>query len=343
MYLANNRPRRRRRWLKVVLVCLVVLVLAAIGGGLAGRAVYQKGLEPVNAGSEEMRKLTVREGATLDEIAKQLKDEGLIHEAWIFKLYVNLKGVRANLQAGTYVLSPSQSLEQIVAQLTHGKISTNLITILPGQRIEDIRETLIAYGFGEGEVDEALNPVVYAGHPALADKPFGASLEGYIYPESFHVAADTSARTVISLALDQMASALTPDVRAGIVAQGLTVHEGVILASIVGKEVSDKNPLDRSQAAQVFLKRLKIGMKLQSNTTDTYPPTYDTYSIPALPPGPLSNVTATSLQAVASPAATDYLYFVSGRDCVTRFSSTAGEHESLRQQYGVARAEDHCT
>src|SRR5690606_37142837 len=116
------------------------------------------------------------------------------------------------------------------------------------------------------------NPAAYLGHPALEGKPLGASLEGYLYPESFQRTGATTVQSIISQSLDEMAEALTPDIRAGIAAQGLSIHEGIILASIVGKEVSGKNPADRPQAAQVFLKRLKIGMRLQSNATDNYPP-----------------------------------------------------------------------
>lgn len=345
MYVAGKRYARKNRpsWAKWMLLALAVVAVLAAAGGLWARNAYLNGLKPVDANSQAVRTITIESGATAEEIADQLKAAGLIRETWVFRWYVDRNGVRNSLQAGTYELSPSQSLAQIVAQLSHGKVTTNLVTILPGQRLSAIREALIAQGFSERDVDAALNPAAYTGHPALVDKPLGASLEGYIYPESFHKTSTTTPQTIIGLALDEMAKVLTPDIRAGIQAQGLSVHEGIILASIVGKEVSDKNPADRPQVAQVFLKRLKIGMKLQSNATDNYPPNFDTYSIPGLPPAPLSNVTKSALEAVAKPAATDYLYFVTGRDCVTRFSATLAEHEALKQQYGVARAEDRCT
>lgn len=345
MYVVNKRVKKRRglSWLKLGLLAIAALVVLVTAGGLWVWSTYTNGLKPVNAGSQEVRTVTIESGATLGEIADQLKTAGLIRETWVFRWYVDRNGVRNSLQAGTYELSPSQSLAQIVAQLSHGKVTTNLVTILPGQRLSAIRDALIAEGFSERDVDAALNPAAYTGHPALVDKPIGASLEGYIYPESFHKSSATSPQVIIGLALDEMAEALTPEIRTGILAQGLSLHEGIILASIVTKEVSDKNPDDRAKVAQVFLKRLKIGMKLQSDATNNYPPDYDTYAIPALPPAPLSNVTKSALAAVAAPADTDYLYFVSGRDCVTRFSASQAEHEALIQQYGVARPEDRCT
>jgi len=345
MYVMGQRQVRKRQpsWLKRILIVLAALVVLAAAGGLWVRSAYLNGLKPVDSSSQEVRTITIESSATPAEIAEQLKNAGLIRSTWVFRWFVNRSGVQGGLQAGTYELSPSQSLEQIVAILSHGKVTTNLITILPGQRLSSIREMLITEGFSERDVDAALNPAAYAGHPALIDKPIGASLEGYLYPESFHKTSATTPQEIVKQALDEMAKALTPDIREGIKAQGLTVHEGIILASVVGKEVSDNNPDDRPKVAQVFLKRLKIGMKLQSDATNNYPPSFDTYSIAGLPPEPLSNVTQSMLAAVPSPASTDYLYFVTGRDCVTRFSATLAEHEALIQQHGVARPEDNCT
>lgn len=103
---------------------------------------------------------------------------------------------------------------------------------------------------------------------------------------------------------------------------------------------------ERAQVAQVFLKRLNMGMKLESDATAsygailagqepslTYNSPYNTYAHPGLPPGPISNVSETSLAAVAHPATTDWLYFVSGDDGVTYFSKTLAEHEALTAQH----------
>jgi UPF0755 protein len=345
MYVMGGRHQKKRRlsWIAWVLFGLAGLVVLFAAGGLGVRQTYLNGLKPVDSSIQEAQTITIESGTTTEAIAKQLKDAGLIRSAWVFRWYVGRSGAQGSLQAGTYELSPSQSVEQIVAILSHGKVKANLITILPGQRLSSIREMLISEGFSERDVDAALNPANYTGHPALVDKPIGASLEGYLYPESFHKTSATTPQTIIKQSLDEMAEALTPDIRAGIQAQGLTVHDSIILASIVGKEVSDNKSDERPKVAQVFLKRLKIGMKLQSDTTNNYPPSFDTYSITGLPPEPLSNVTKSALAAVAAPANTDYLYFVTGRDCVTRFSATLAEHEAFIRQHGAARAEDHCT
>jgi UPF0755 protein len=137
---------------------------------------------------------------------------------------------------------------------------------------------------------------------------------------------------------------LTPEIRQAFSSQGLTVHQGVILASIVELEVSAAP--DRAQAAQVFMKRYKSNMPLGSDVTAFhgaiiagkepsigYDSPYNTRLRTGLPAGPVSNVTESSLQAVANPAQTDWLYFVSGDDGKNYFSKTLQEHEELTKKH----------
>src|SRR5262249_49692209 len=161
-------------------------------------------------------------------------------------------------EAGTYSFDAHQDVPDIVSQLTHGKVATDLVTIIPGQRLSQIRATLINYGFKEGDVDAALTPATYAGHPALVDKPAGANLEGYIYPDSYQKTGGTKPQQIIANALDEMDRMLTPEIRAAFAGQGLSTYEAITLASIVEEEVS--NNADRAQVAQVFLKRLHSGI-----------------------------------------------------------------------------------
>lgn len=341
MIYTNKEPRKR--WPKRIFIVLAVFALLIIGATVAVRYVYNQNLQPAS-NSQQVKTITVKQGATVEEIGALLEEQGLIRSAWAFKLYVSSKEVRNALQAGTYELTPSQSVAEIVAQLTHGKIVTNLVTILPGQRIDQIRKHLIQDGFSESEVDDALNPANYADNPALVDKPAGASLEGYLYPDSYQRTSDTSAKTIVTSALAQMNKRLTPDLRAAFSKQGLSTYQGIVLASMVEKEVS--SPGDRDQVAQVFLKRIREGMRLQSDPTanygaildgktpsNKYASPYNTYTINGLPPTPISNVTNSSLDAVADPANTDWLYFVAGDDGTTHFSKTLEEHEAKIDQY----------
>jgi UPF0755 protein len=334
------------RWKQALIICGIILLLTMGGVVFAVRRVYTQNLQPVSA-AQKSQQFTIPVGTSVKEIASMLKDAGLIRETWAFEWYVRNHNLLDKIQAGTYALRPNQSVPEIVNILTQGKIATDSVTILPAQRLDQIRTALINSGFKEAEVDEALKPELYADHPALVDKPAGTNLEGYLYPETFHKTANTKPETIIRLALDETQARLTPDIRAGIVKQGLTVHQGVILASIIEQEVSNND--DRRIVAQVFLRRFRENIALGSDVTAFYgaimvgqepkissvslDTPYNTRIHPGLPPGPISNISGSSLAAIANPASTNYLFFVAGDDGKTYFSNTQAEHEALTRQH----------
>lgn len=337
------KQQHTRRWPKRLTLVLGISLAVIIGTTVLVRQFYYRQLTPVSK-NEITKLITVEQGSSVDTIASQLEKAGLIRSAWAFKLYVSSKQVRSDLQAGTYSLSPSQTVEQIVAQLTHGKIATDKITILPGQRLDQIKQTFINAGFSEDEVNTALDPSQYAGNSALVDKPASASLEGYLYPDTFQKDANTTVKEIVTQSLALMENQLTPDLRSAFAKQGLSTYQGIILASMVEQEASTTS--DRQQVAQVFISRLKQNMMLGSDVTafygaviagqprsTKYDSAYNTLIHKGLPPTPISNVNAVSLQAVAHPASTDWLYFVAGDDGTVHFSKTFEEHQQLIQQY----------
>jgi UPF0755 protein len=258
---------RRSRWPTTLIILIVVVVAAVIGGVWQVREYYRRNLQPVSS-SQTAVTVTIPSGSTLSQIATILHQKKLIRNASVFSQYVRSQNVQDKLQAGTYSLRPSDSVQSITKILTGGDIMKNLFTILPGQRIDQIRSAMINAGFNAGEVDQALNPALYKNSPALADKPADASLEGYLYPDSYQKTAETTPQTIVQQSLDEMQKHLTPAIRDAFVAQGLTVHQGVILASIVGQEVSKS--ADRPIVAQVLLSRLHANMLLQSDSVNKY-------------------------------------------------------------------------
>lgn len=338
-----NQPKHGRKWGKRLLIVAIVLLVILGAAIFMVRRTYQENLKPVSQ-SQTQKLIIVPQGATVQQIAQDLKDAGLIRETWAFEWYVRSQGLRDSLKAGTYSFSPNQDLPEIAGVIAEGAVATDLVTIIPGKRLDQVRASLINAGFTPADVDEALKPQNYPNHPALVDKPADASLEGYLYPESFQKTGDTTPKQIIKASLDEMQKRLTPAVRAGMAKQGLTVHEGIILASIVDSEVH--NPEDKPIVAQVFLKRLRTGTKLESDVTAfygsiindqspsvLYDSPYNTYKYAGLTPGPISNVSEGGLAAVVSPAGTDYIYFVAGDDGKTYFSSTLNEHEALTRQH----------
>jgi peptidoglycan lytic transglycosylase G len=335
---------QKRHWPKRVVILILVCIIGVLAATAIIRHIYSESLKPVSAHSQQAKLITIAPGASADKIANQLKTAGLIRSAWAFKLYVSSKEVRDELQAGTYSFDAGQSVAQIVSQLTHGKVATDLVTIVPGQRLAQVRSALLNYGFKESDVDAALDPNNHLANPALVDKPDAANLEGYIYPDSYQKTAATTPQQIIEESLSEMNKQLTPALRDDLAAQGLSTYQGIILASIVEQEVS--NPSDRAQVAQVFISRLHQSMTLGSDVTayygallagqkasTIYDSPYNTLIHKGLPPTPISNVSASSLQAVAHPAATDWLYFVTGDDGITHFSHTLEEHNAATAQY----------
>lgn len=336
-------PRRRHVLRRLLVVFLALLVVLAAGAFAVQRWYYMQ-LRPVDA-SMQKHYITIASGSSAAAIAKQLSNAGLIRSAQAFSWYVSVHNDRDKLQAGTYSFTSSQSTSEIADMIATGKVASDLITILPGKRIDQIRQAFITAGFQPAAVDAALDASQYrADYPALADNPPGASLEGFLYPDSFEKTAATDPKQIIEESLTEMQQHLTADVRAGFARAGLTVYQGVTLASIVEQEVSTQD--DRNQAAQVFLSRLQLGMPLGSDVTAFYGATmagaapstdydtpYNTLLHKGLPPGPISNVNDSALNAVAHPATTDWLYFVTGDDGVTHFAKTLDEHNANVSKY----------
>ncbi len=341
-----NKPYRRGRNFRTWLGALSALIVFVVFGLLGAYKVYQSNLGALAPKSTTYKEIVIEQGSTLQAISVQLKQAGIIRSDWAFKRYAQVTSASRYLQAGTYDFSPSQSVQDIVSQLTHGKVATKLVIILPGQRLDQIKRSLIQQGFSESEVNQALEPTQYESSSALADKPKGASLEGYLYPESFQRNATTSAKSLVQQAILQTQDNLTPEILQGFKKQGISTYQGLILASIIEKEVVNQS--DRQQAAQVFLKRIKQNMPLGSDVTAfygsvlagrgqdvTYDSPYNTRIHSGMPPTPISNVSKSSLQAVANPASTDWLFFVAGDDGTTYFSKTVEEHEALTKKFCI--------
>ena len=324
----------------IALIIVAVFAFLIVCSGIW----YGSELRPVSNDKQTVS-FTVKEGSSLSEIATELQSQHLIRSSSALKIYLHFKRQAGKLQAGTYNLSPSQSAPSIVASLTQGRVASTLVTILPGRRIDQVRSDLIKAGFAPNEVDIALDPNEYIDEPILTIKPAGIlTLEGMLWPDSFQKGPDTKPQDIIRQSLKEMAKHYTPDIQTAIASHGLNAYQGLILASVVEQEVSKSS--DQPQVAQVFFTRLQKGMKLGSDVTArygaisaglepslTYDSAYNTLIHTGLPPTPISTVNSNSLQAVAHPASTNWLYFVTGDDGTTYFSTTFEQHEAYTQQY----------
>lgn len=337
------RPNRKHIALTVLGVLIVLLV---------GSAVYTiSSLGAVNPQSTERVRFVITPGQTATEISQELHAEGLIKDPVVFQLYTQFTGTKSQLMAGGYMLSPSETVSQIVAHMSSGKTDEVSVTILPGYTLEQLADpnydgSLAQQGFTPQEIASALQASYNS--PLLSGKPANSSLEGYIYPETYNIMASDSLQKIIQMSFDELYKQIQKkEVEQKLQQQGLTLRDGIILASIVQKEVSNVD--DQRQVAQVFLKRLKEGIVLGSDVTFMYiaekegrtpsvndESPYNTRKYGGLPPGPISNFNLSALEAVANPAPGDYLYFVAGDDGTTHFSRTEAEHIENTRKYCTA-------
>lgn len=336
-------PRKRRPSRRKVVAWIVIGFIVMVGL-LAGAsyAWFQLQLSPVDSKNTTKQLITIEDGSTPSAIAKQLQGAGLIRNSDAFLIEARLKGVQSKLQAGAYRLAPSDSTPQIIDHIASGKVDTFQITFLPGATLADNKKALIASGYTEAQVNEALS-ASYSG-PLFQGKPATSDLEGYIYGETYTMASDATVQQILQRTFDEFYKTIQAnDLINKYKAQGLSLYEGITLASIVQREASPKGD-DMAQIAQVFYKRIAMGMPLGSDVTYQYiadktgqarnpnlDSPYNTRKYPGLPPGPISTPGQKALIAVANPAKTDYLYFLSGDDNITHFARTLEEHEANKK------------
>lgn len=335
--IATPTLRKKSFWLKTIGAVLLAVITVA---SLAGYLWYAGQLSPLSEDTSKRVRMVIQPGTTPNQIAERLQSEEVIRSSVAFMVYVKLTGKENNLKAGAYNLQPSLSTPAIVDQLVDGSQDTFRVTFLPGETLANNRKVLLDLGlYSETEVDSALAKDY--DHPLLASKPDGADLEGYIFGETYEFHASATVETILTRTFDQYWSVMEEhNIVAGFKKQGLNLHDGIILSSIVEREVSH-DYADQRKVAKVFLNRLELGMPLGADATFVYaakqlgvaPSTkldspYNTRIYGGLPPGPISAPGEGALRAVADPANVDFIFFVSGDDGKTYFSKTEDQHQA---------------
>ena len=334
---------KQRRWKKVVAWVAACVVL--LGAAVAAIAYiwYQDQLKPVNAANTGDIKVSIVQGMSPEEIGTTLKNKNLIKSEIGFEWYLRVTRSANNLQAGTYSLSQSMSLPDIVDHLKSGKTDRFRITFLPGATVADNKLAFEEAGFSKAKVEEAFGKQY--DHPVFKSKPISADLEGYIYGETYEFSADVTVEEVLERTFDELQSVMEKnDLESAYKKQGLSLYEGITLASIVQREVSGLK--DQQMVAGVFYNRMEKGMNLGSDVTYQYiadkeglqrdpglESEYNTRIHPGLPPGPIAAPGKDALLAVARPIASDYLFFLSGDDGKTYFGRNDTEHQQNIEQH----------
>lgn len=338
---SKKATNKSKKFLKLLIVSPIILFLILV---IAGAFIWYK----VNLGgvtlhcADECPTIVVKEGVTTtDEIIKSLSANGLIRNDFAFKIYLKLERGDAVFRAGTYNFEDGHeyTAAEIVDIFNTISASDNVFsfTILPGETIFDVKKKLAAAGYEQAEIDEAFAEQKY---------------EGYLFGDTHEFYKDESVKNILKTFRNEMDRAITEnDLEAKYQAEGLSLEEGIILASIVQKEA---HGADQPTVAQVFLLRKQYGIPLGSDVTVSYAldvvdpdrqiykdnqaalrvdSCYNTRRYAGLPCGPISSPSLSALLAVANPSDTSYLYFLTGDDGTMYYSNTEAEHNQKIRDY----------
>lgn len=310
--------------------------------------------QPVQTGSAAAT-FVIRPGETANDVAANLQAVGLIEDTRLFLNYLRFYGLDSQLEAGTFRISPQLTVAELAVRLTQAHAEEIELRFLEGWRAEEMAAYLSVTtpaAIDEGDflaIVQRRQPLDLGAYDFLAAHPPDASLEGFLFPDTYRVPLDADAGYLIDLMLRTFGRRVSGEMRAAYTAHGLSLREAVTLASIVERETPVPN--ERPLVAAVFYNRLAAGMRLQADPTVQYAvgyheateswwksplaqadlnldSPYNTYQVEGLPPGPIANPGLAALEAVARPAVTNALYFVAdcGSEGTHLFSETYEEH-----------------
>ena len=281
-------------------------------------------------------RVTIPRSATLDQVTDSLVARGAITSPRWFRFYARLMGKEAAIRAGTYDVPRGASAPTALRILTIGRPAEQRLVVPEGLMLSEVAR-LIERQLGipaESVIRTARDPALLArfGIPAT-------TAEGYLYPSTYLVPVGAGAADVVRQMLNEFASRWQPAWDSRLDSLGLSRHQIVTLASIIEGEV--RYPPDRPYVSSVYHNRLRRGMRLQADPTVIYAlgrrrrlyekdyqtrSAHNTYLIDGLPPTPIGQPSAASIEAALYPARTNFLYLVARPDGKHIFSRNLREH-----------------
>lgn len=286
----------------------------------------------------------VEQGEPFSAVVRKLHERRIITNEKLFSLWARLTGAERRIHWGLYRFEVPLSPREVLDRMVLGKGIFHIVTIPEGLTVNEIGDLLAQMQIADKAkfLGEAENPELLA---SLGLK--GKGLEGYLFPNTYYFTPSTPERDIILAMAEQFRKVSQPLLEANGAAVPLTSHEIVTLASIIEKETGVE--AERPLVSAVFHNRLKLHMPLQSDPTVIYglknfngnltrknlqdPSPYNTYRIPALPPGPICNPGVSSIKAALRPADVSFLYFVSKNDGTHIFSEKLEDHNRAVKTY----------
>lgn len=324
----RQKQRKHKRKLTKGFKGFIILVIALMIGIFSFQ--FMKGLMMTDGSTENLTgetvSVTIPSGSGTADIAKILKENGLISNTFTFRLSSKINGYDGTYQMGTYDIDTGMTPTQIMALLQSGEVSTkNKLTIPEGYTVKQIADRVAETGICTAEefITEA-NTGTFP-HSFLKDLPDREyRLEGYLFPDTYFLTEDMTAHEIISMMLDRFDQMYTQEYQDAVAASGHTLDEIVTIASMVEKEITLDD--ERARAAGVIYNRLEQNMSLGIDATVLYAvgktggeltqadlqtdSPYNTRLNKGLPLGPIANPGEASFKAALYPEDNDYLYYV---------------------------------
>jgi UPF0755 protein len=297
--------------------------------------------------TSSVKVIYIKKGINLKKISEILEQEGIIRNGHFFVGIVTIFGKKGKIKAGEYEFQPRMPLWKVLDTLFEGQVKHHLVTIPEGYTLSQIAQLLEDLNIVEKQpfLQKASSPT-FISSLGLSHS-VRPTLEGYLFPETYHLIKGMDPEEVIRLMVHQFKKVFGSDMTYRASQLGISEREAVILASIIEKETP--LPEEKPLISAVFHNRLKKNIPLQSDPTVIYgiknfdgkltknhllnPTPYNTYLMIGLPPAPICNPGKGSILAALNPAPVPYLYFVSKNDGSHYFSSDIEEHNRAVWKY----------
>ncbi|MGD6957019.1 endolytic transglycosylase MltG [Rossellomorea aquimaris] len=346
-----------RKIVGLVILCLVII----IGGTAIGGYLYvNSALKPVDPDNTKPVKVEIPIGSGVTSIGNILEEEGIVKNSTVFKYYVKFNN-ESGFQAGSYDLTPSMTLNEIVNSLKTGKVMRKAefkITIPEGLQLDQIAELIADKSpYKKEEIVNKLNDKKWLEqlkqeYPALITdeilkKEIKRPLEGYLYPATYPFYEKKPSLEAILTKMIAQTNEVLAQYEGAMADREYTAHELLTLSSLIEEEATEK--ADRGKISSVFYNRIEEGMPLQTDPTVLYAlgkhkkrtvykdlevdSPYNTYKVKGLPPGPIANAGVSSIEAALEPEETEYYYFLASANGSVYYSETLEEHNEKKAKY----------
>jgi len=355
---AKHQPEQKtkkpkRSILKVVLTLIFIVILSV---SVYGYNLFQGFITSPISNQKNPIHLTIKSGSSVSKVAWQLNKQGFMQEPKWFSWYVRYQKKQHVIKAGEFEINPNWTVDELITGLEKAKNIQYPVTIVAGQTIQQTLQMIQALPKIKKELDvldvKSLQALFNVDKKIDARYPY-ATIEGLILPETYHYQSGDSDKQIVLRAHNALQSKLDQAwQKRNEKLPYKSKYEALIMASIVEKETG--HAPERPLIAGVFMRRIKIGMRLQTDPTVIYgigqgydgnirkrdllkKTPYNTYRIDGLPPTPIALPSAEAIDAALNPEKTKALYFVAKGGGEHHFSKTLKEHNRAVQKYLLSK------